>query len=89
MSDPLVKAERSKAKDIRQGVIEQRPCGTKSKREKPIVIERRFHPNCIFPFSMKSREWRTWGRYRTHAEAVKVISGLERKYSYFEFRIKQ
>mgnify|MGYP000095921433 CR=1 FL=1 len=33
MSDPRTKAERSKAKDIRQGVVEQRSVGSKGSRK--------------------------------------------------------
>lgn len=39
MSDPRTKEERSKAKDIRQGITEQRPVSNNSKKKKKYAVK--------------------------------------------------
>jgi hypothetical protein len=89
VSNPIAKAKRSKAKDIRQGLTDQRPVGTVSKRARPILVEYRIHPNCQFPFfRCWQKGWSNYKRYRTLQEAQKAISDHVRKHpNFYEFRI--
>lgn len=71
MSDPRAKAERSKAKDIRQGVIEQKPHSPKIKHKpgdlKPwqVLYLGRY-------FTHGSKPW-AWAKFRTRLEAERYI----------------
>jgi hypothetical protein len=88
MSNPRTKAERSKAKDIRQGVTEQRPLGRKStvKAHKPIQVECKW----INPTWRENKEWRNWKKYRTIEEAeTAVVNALRKHPTLYELRIKE
>lgn len=79
MSNKLIKAERSRAKDIRQGVIEQTPTPSKDRKgAKPYKIVGTF----------MDREL-TVGRYKTLAQAQEALHNMERKKLYFKLRIVQ
>lgn len=76
------------AKEARVGVKDQRPVGSRSKRERPFVIEYRMKPRTdglkhLFPRSMM---WRKWGAYRTLDEASAALDTLQRKNSFNEYR---
>lgn len=78
------------AKQARVGVKDQRPVGSRSKRERPFVIEYRMKPRTdglqqLFP---RSTVWRKWGAYRTLTEASAALDNLQRKDSFNEYRHK-
>ena len=68
------------AKAARLGIVEQRPVGTKSRRDRPFVVE------CRFP-KREDKFWK-WGSYRTESEAQRVIDTQARKLPFYEFRMK-
>ena len=76
------------AKAARLGITDQRPVGTRSKRERPFVIEfcKRLPPGSSRP--AKAATWRKWGAYRTEAEALRTMEQQARKYSCYEFRLR-
>jgi hypothetical protein len=87
LSNPICKAERSKAKDIRQGVIEQRPQGRKStvKVHKPIQVECKW----VNPTWRENKEWRNWKKYRSVEDAEVAMANMIRKHpNLYELRIK-
>jgi hypothetical protein len=88
MSDPRTKAERSKAKDIRQGIIEQKPQGRKStvKVNKPIQVEYKW----VNPTWRENKEWRNWKKYRSVEDAEVAMKNMIRKHpTLYELRIKE
>lgn len=81
MSDPRTKSERSKAKDIRQGIVDQRPVSS-SKKKKPMWIVR--------------GEWAIWmdreitiGKYPKLADAEKALASASKKKWYKNLRIEE
>ena len=72
------------AKAARIGIVEQRPIGTKSTRQRPFVLECR--PSN--PKSERAQQWRKWGKYRTEAEALRTRDIQARKLAFNEWRIK-
>lgn len=79
MSNPWTKAERSLAKDIRQGVVEQRPALSKGKSRggsKPYSVTGKFFDR---EFSL--------GRYATLDDAMKAVSARLRKSPYHGIRL--
>lgn len=79
MSNPRAKAERSKAKDIRQGIEEQRPVGGKSRKgAKPykLVGSMWLWENAIF------------GRYKTLIQAEQALASYQKKRHYSNLRIE-
>lgn len=74
---------RSVAKDVRQGVTEQRPAPARSARRKalplPFVIEQR----------SKLSPWRKWRAYPTRDIAEAALANLARKYAWSEWRIRE
>lgn len=83
MSNPRAKAERSKAKDIRQGITEQRPVTASKQKKKPWVVramwETRFLP------------WRdvVIGRYAKLSDAEKAAEATRKKSYYTNVRIEE
>jgi hypothetical protein len=90
MSNPRAKAERSKAKDLRQGVREQKPGGNRNKRARPVMVLYRIHAKSPLRKCMKcSDEWAKWRTYRTTEEAQKAVDAQLRKYpTLYEFEIQ-
>lgn len=82
MSDPRAKAERSKAKDIRQGITEQRPVSSKSQKKKPWVVR----ANWAGVF-----HWRETliGRYAKLSDAEKAADAALKKSYYTNVRIEE
>lgn len=85
MSDPVAKAERSKAKDARQTPAPDKVPRSKSKKDKPWRVESRGG-------WLRSTGWIRHGDYRTREIAEKVISDEQRKWAQirnfdFEYRI--
>lgn len=79
MSNARVKAERSKAKDIRQGIEEQRPVSSKSRKgAKPYRLVGDFYV------------WHdyTFGRYKTRAHAEQALATNSKKSMYNNLRIE-
>lgn len=79
------------AKAARLGIIEQRTVGTRSRRDRPFVVEYRINPGSRMADAFKSSSWTNWGKwgaYRTEAEARRVIESQARKYPSYEFRMK-
>lgn len=78
------------AKEARVGVKDQRPVGSRSKRERPFVIECRIKPRTdgLQQLSPRSPVWRKWGAYRTLDEATAALENLQRKYPFKEYRHK-
>lgn len=79
MSNARVKAERSKAKDIRQGIEEQRPVHAKSRKgAKPYRLVGDFYvwQNYVF------------GKYKTLAQAEQALATHSRRSNYANLRIE-
>lgn len=93
MSDPVAKAERSKAKDLRQSPAPEKQKfrkNRKRKKDKPYVVEEKwrfdsltasFNPDWV-------NVWRKFGAYATLEEAERVASKQRLKYSFCEYRVK-
>lgn len=78
MSNARVKAERSKVKDIRQGIEEQRPVQSKSRKgAKPYRLVGDFYvwQNYVF------------GKYKTLAQAEQALITLQRRSNHSNMRI--
>lgn len=86
MSNPIAKAERSKAKDLRQGITQQKERFSRSKKTRPVAIMAKL----VKPIwaIRDGKEWYRFGSYRTAEEAEKVIADCHRKYpGFYEFKI--
>jgi hypothetical protein len=75
MSDPRAKTERSKAKDIRQGIVEQKPVSSNSKKKPKYAV----YADLVFMHSTLNRKNYCVGKYATmkaakqaHQHALKV-----------------
>jgi hypothetical protein len=79
----------NRAKAVRAGIVELRPNLTRSKKDRPIVVESRPLPGS-FAFGMRrGRDWFKWGQYRAAREAEQAIANLARKYGgLWEFRVR-
>lgn len=78
----------NQAKLAREGIVEQKPIGGKSKRAKPIIVQYRTAPDCkLFPAWMHQKKWRKWGSYRTVEEAQKVVRDQLRKHRIWIFQV--
>ena len=93
MSDPVVKAERSKAKDLRQSPAPEEQKfrkNRKRKKDKPCIVEEMWN----FDLTVSSftpdwgTTWRKFGAYATLEEAERVISKQRLKYDFLEYRVK-
>ncbi len=81
MSDPRTKAERSHAKDIRQGIVDQRPVTANKKKKKKWIVRA----------DWKIAVWRretVIGRYATLDAATKAAAAAEKSF-YTNVRIEE
>jgi hypothetical protein len=87
MSNPRAKSARAAAKDLRQGVTEQRErTGSKTKKAKPFIVESRYTKK---PWSRWSPGWRKHGAYATEEIARRVIEQQAAKHgSWVEYRLR-
>ena len=76
MSDPISKAEKSKAKDARQSSAPDRARYPASKKEKPFILECKW--NSLFYGWCK--RWGKFGQYQTGDIAKQVARDQERKH---------
>lgn len=77
MSNSRAKTERSRAKTIRQGGIDQKVrLRSRSKKEKPFVVEYRWIKPIIPGWN---KVWRKMGAYRTEADAKRAMKEKARK----------
>lgn len=88
MSNPRAKAERSRAKDARQGGTDQRGVGRKNKRDRTVVVEYKWTETGPLSRLFSCKDWRKFGAYRTEKEAQEVIEIMMRKRPYYEMRIR-
>lgn len=80
-----------KGKAAQRGIVEQRPIGGRSKRERPVIVEHCYlkpEPGDVLQGLFKYGVWRKWGAYRTTAEAEAMIVQQKRKYKWMDFRIR-
>lgn len=70
MSNPRAKAERSKAKDIRQGIEEQTPVSSKKQKKKKYAII------CDMTFLGTVRKEQTYGKYERLKDAENAFKVL-------------
>lgn len=83
MSNPRTKAERSAAKDIRQGIIEQRPVSSNSKKKY------KYEVLCDLVFRnvrMNQKDYRI-GKFAKLADAEKCVESSKKKGYYQNIRI--
>lgn len=83
MSNKRAKAERSAAKDIRQGITEQRPVSVNSKK-KP-----QYEVICDLYFMSMIREDCRLGKFHKLSDAEKCKAAAEKKGYYQNVRIKE
>lgn len=86
MSNPRAKAERSAAKDVRQGITEQRPVSSKTKNRKY-----RYEVLCDLFFlnaRMNHKDYRL-GKFAKLSDAEKCAESAKRKRFYQNVRIKE
>ena len=93
MSDPITKAERSKAKDLRQSPAPEKQKfrkNRKRKKDKPYIVEERWNLDwTLSSFTPDwGNTWRKFGAYATLEEAERVASKQRLKYSFCEYRVK-
>lgn len=83
MSNPRAKAERSKAKDIRQGIVEQRPVSTNSKKKYNYEVLCDF---CFTNAAFNHKDYRL-GKFHKLSDAEKCKEAAEKKKYYTNVRI--
>jgi len=83
MSNPRAKAERSKAKDLRQGIVEQRPVSSKSAKKKPWVVR------ADWVLRWTCERGIVIGRYAKHSDAEKAAEATRKKSYYTNVRIEE
>ena len=93
MSDPVTKAERSKAKDLRQSPAPEEQKfrkNRKRKKDKPYIVEERWHFNSLVAAFNPNRAnvWRKFGAYATLEEAERVAAKRSLKYYSCEYRVR-
>ena len=77
MSDPKTKAERSKAKDVRQGIVEQRPVSSNKKKKLKYKIICELHLfRAITPDFC-------YGKYATLTDAENALKTIDKKFRYY------
>ena len=85
MSDARVKAERSKAKDIRQGILEQKPVSSNSKKKPKYAV----YADLVFTHCTLNRKNYCVGKYATMKAAEQAYQhALKVKY-YSNVRIQE
>lgn len=83
MSDPRTKEERSKAKDIRQGITEQRPVIPHEKKKKKYAVKGKWtitffkNPDTII------------GKYATLKDAEKALKSAQKVKWYKDLHIEE
>ena len=82
MSDPRTKAERSHAKDIRQGVVEQRPVTANKKKKKKWIVR------ADWKIAILHGRETVVGRYATLDAATKAAAAAEKSF-YTNVRIEE
>ncbi len=85
MSDPRAKAERSRAKDLRQGVVEQRPVSSSKAKKKPWVLVGEWAFLRLRPASKEC----VLGRFATKRDAEKALEAALKKPYYINLRIEE
>lgn len=93
MSDPVAKAERSKAKDLRQSPAPEKQKfrkNRKRKKDKPYIVEEKWNFDSLTASFNPDwgNTWRKFGAYTTLEEAERVAEKQSLKYSFCEFRVK-
>lgn len=83
MSDPRAKAERSAAKDIRQGITEQRPVSSNSKKKYKYEVL----CDLIFLYSAINQKDYRIGKFAKLSDAEKCKTAAEKKSYYQNVRI--
>lgn len=83
MSDPRAKAERSKAKDLRQGITEQRPVSASKAKKKPWTVRALFAPAWLGGRDV------VIGRYAKQADAEKAAEAARKKSFYTSITIEE
>jgi len=89
MSDPVAKAERSRAKDARQSPPpEYRPRGG-GKKHRPVKVMAKWDGDWAGMRRLSGLpDWFTYGRYRTVREARAALENCQRKHpGFYEFKI--
>lgn len=84
MSDPIAKAERSKAKDERQMPAPDAKPKHKAKKAKPWRVDYRWKDET---HGFYAHGWAKFGCYRTQKEAEKAIRDNARKYGTYKYRV--
>lgn len=79
------------AKEVKAGIREMRPVGSKSKAPRPVIIEYTYCEDSRFAQLWNAAgKWRKWKAYRNATEAQEALSTLNRKYEGFrEFRLQE
>jgi hypothetical protein len=86
MSNPRAKAERSAAKDIRQGITEQRPVSVNSKKR----LRYKLVGDIEFEYSaMFNRKDYCIGKYEKLSDAEKALKANQKKSYYKNLRIEE
>lgn len=83
MSDPLTKAERSKEKDIRQGIVEQRPVSSDKQKKKAYTLR------ATMPWFNNQLARVALGHYATLRDAEKAKEAALKKPYYTEVEIEE
>lgn len=84
MSNPRAKSERSKAKDIRQGITEQRPVGSNQKKKYNYEV---LCDLCFMNVRLNHKDYRL-GKFHKLSDAEKCKKAAEQKRYYTNVRIK-
>lgn len=82
MSDPRTKAERSHAKDIRQGIVDQRPVSSNKKKKKKWIVR------AEWKIAVWNRRETVVGRYASLDAATKAAAAAEKSF-YTNVRIEE
>lgn len=85
MSNPRTKAERSAAKDIRQGITEQRPVSVNSKKKYKYEVI----CDIVFMHSTFNRKDYRLGKFHKLSDAQKCKAAAEKKSYYQNVRIEE
>lgn len=83
MSNKRAKAERSAAKDIRQGITEQRPVSVNSKKKPQYEVI----CDIVFMHSMFNRKDYRLGKFHKLSDAEKCAKAASKKGYYINVRI--
>lgn len=87
MSNPRAKAERSKAKDIRQGLVEQKPVTSNAKKKYKYKVTAQYSESCLFWKHDKDRFH--VGKYTSLTGAEQALKSLAKYKFYTDLRIEE